>query len=184
MASEIARSFAVTPPGKSAQVFLLATVLGLPLLSVLLVLGTVPQPSTASSLMGLGLTAGVLLLLAVALGFAAGRRRVTLEDATLVIRATFYTQRIPRERLRPAQARIVDLREHKEMAPALKTNGFALPGFYAGHFRAGLFGDARQRRLFCLVTDRSRVLALPEADGRTLLLSLARPQALLDALAG
>jgi hypothetical protein len=52
-------------------------------------------------------------------------------------------------------------------------------GFAAGHFRLReKFGKA-----FCLLTDRQRVLWLPLRDGKTqLLLSLERPQALLDAL--
>ena len=33
-----------------------------------------------------------------------------------------------------------------------------------------------------MVTDRTKVLALPQRSGRMLLLSLERPQALLDAL--
>ena len=36
--------------------------------------------------------------------------------------------------------------------------------------------------MFALLTDRDRVLALPERDGRLLLLSLDNPQSLLDAL--
>ncbi len=184
MPAEHSREFAVTPPGKGARVFLLATALGLPLLAAGLVLGTLPRLPAGADLAGLAVTATVLLLVAALLVIAAERRRVSLEKGLLVIRATFYTQRIPRGRLRLAQARVVDLREHTELAPALKTNAFALPGYYAGHFRAGLVGEARSRRLFCLVTDRSRVLAIPEDDGRTLLLSLERPQALLDALVG
>lgn len=184
MAAEHASEFKVTPPGKAAWVFLLGTALALPLLAAGLVLGALPRLPAGADVTGLAVTATVLLLVAALLVIAAQRRRVSLENGVLVIRATFYTQRIPRARLRLAQARVVDLREHTELAPALKTNGFALPGYYAGHFRAGLLGEARSRRLFCLVTDRARVLALPEDDGRTLLLSLERPQALLDALAG
>jgi len=52
-----------------------------------------------------------------------------------------------------------------------------MPGFYSGHFR--LQGGGKG---FALVTDRTRVLALPVSDGSTLLLSLERPQVLLDAL--
>ncbi|TGQ61265.1 hypothetical protein EN855_033645, partial [Mesorhizobium sp. M1C.F.Ca.ET.212.01.1.1] len=58
-----------------------------------------------------------------------------------------------------------------------KTNGYAMPGFYSGHFR--LQGGGKG---FALVTDRSRVLVLPVRDGSALLLSLDRPQVLLDAL--
>ena len=182
MGGEVSREFAVTPPGKAARVVLFATVLGLPLLAAGLVLAALPRTPAGADLAGLAVTAVILLLVAALVAVTAGRRRVSLEGDSLVIRATLYTQRIPRATLRVEQARVVDLREHTELAPLLKTNGFALPGYYAGHFRAGLFGEARSRRLFCLVTDRARVLAMPELDGRILLLSLERPQALLDAL--
>ena len=63
------------------------------------------------------------------------------------------------------------------LRPLLNTFGTAMPGYSAGHFRL------RDRsRGFLLLTDRRKVLALPERGGRTLLLSLERPQALLDAL--
>ena len=65
-------------------------------------------------------------------------------------------------------------RINKEM---LKTNGFGLPGYWAGHF---MMRD--KRRAFCLVTDVSKVLALPHADGRVWLLSFEHPQAVLDIL--
>ena len=60
----------------------------------------------------------------------------------------------------------------------LKSNGYALPGFHSGHFRLRDW----KRRAFCLVTDPSKVLALPHADGRVWLLSFEHPQAVLDIL--
>ena len=74
---------------------------------------------------------------------------------------------------------MVDLREHTEYRPWLKSNGFNAPGMLAGHFRGRRF--AKQ---FLLVTDQRRVLALPQHSGRMLLLSLERPQELLKALRG
>ena len=57
----------------------------------------------------------------------------------------------------------------------------SLPGYQAGHFRL----RAKLGKAFCLVTDTRRVLWLPMRDGKQqLLLSLERPQALLDALRG
>lgn len=52
-----------------------------------------------------------------------------------------------------------------------------MPGYQAGHFRQVGGG-----KVFALVTDRRKVLALRENGGRLLLLSLAQPHALLDAL--
>ncbi|RZA10845.1 MAG: hypothetical protein EOP93_24240 [Lysobacteraceae bacterium] len=105
------------------------------------------------------------------------RRRIALEDGVLVVQATFYTRRQPLQALALDKARIVDLGEHTEYKPRIKTNGYALPGFAAGHFRLGNLGKA-----FCLLTDFERVLVLPQKDGALLLLSPERPQAVLDAL--
>ena len=55
--------------------------------------------------------------------------------------------------------------------------GTSMPGYRAGHFRL-----RDRRRAFVLVTRREKLLALPERNGRMLLLSLKQPQALLDAL--
>ena len=78
--------------------------------------------------------------------------------------------------LRLDQAEVVDLARDRRYGIRFKTNGYAMPGFYSGHFRLG------RRQGFALVTDRSRVLVLPVRDGSALLLSLDRPQVLLDAL--
>lgn len=105
------------------------------------------------------------------------RTRVTLDAGTLVIAAGMFTRRVAVADLALDKARIVDLREHRELQPLIKVFGAHLPGHSSGHFRL------RDRRAaFVLVTDRSRVLVLPESSGKTLLLSLQQPQALLDAL--
>jgi hypothetical protein len=94
------------------------------------------------------------------------RRRVSLGEGMLTIAAGANTT-----------ARVVDLRERSDLRPALKLLGTRVPGLSMGHFRL------RDRtRAFVLLTDASRVLVLNERSGRRLLLSLERPQALLDAL--
>jgi hypothetical protein len=105
------------------------------------------------------------------------RRRVTLADGTLTIAAGLNTRRVSTAELDLASARVVDLRERSELKPTLKLFGTRVPGLSMGHFRL------RDRsRGFVLVTDASRVLVLNERSGRRLLLSLDRPQALLDAM--
>ena len=172
MAAEHPHEFAVAPPGKSLAVFLVVLGLLPVLFAAFIALG---DPGAAR---GALLAWPVLLVVALALFVSTRRRAVAIEAGMLVIRAAVYTQRVPLAAIDRAGARIVNLAERVDLKPRLKTNGFALPGFSAGHFRAGLRGP----RLFVLLTDRDRVLALPESDGRVLLLSLQRPQALLDAL--
>ncbi len=116
-------------------------------------------------------------LVGVVLTVALGRRRIALDNRTLNIRATFYTKTLPVESIDLDKARVLSLEEHTELAPMLKTNGFSLPGFKAGHFRL-----RNLTRAFCLITDRSRVLALPLREGGMVLLSPARPVDLLARL--
>jgi len=119
----------------------------------------------------------VIAVLGIGLGAAFFRRRVELADNVLDVRSTMYRRRVPVAQLRLDQAEVVDLQRDPRYGIRFKTNGYAMPGFYSGHFR--LQGGAKG---FALVTNRARVLALPVRDGSTLLLSLDRPQALLEAL--
>ena len=119
----------------------------------------------------------VIAVLAVGLGAAFFRRRVALAGNLLDVRSTMYRRRVPVAQLRLDQAEVVDLQRDRRYGIRVKTNGYSMPGFYSGHFR--LQGGGKG---FALVTDRARVLALPVSDGSTLLLSVDRPQALLDAL--
>ena len=153
-----------------------------------------PGLSAVAALLAIGYAATVqdeprlwLLLLAILvsltlLAFVMHRARVTLDGGTLTIAAGLLTRRIAVTNLDPVAARIVDLRERSELRPLVKVFGTHLPGLAMGHFRL-----RNRSAAFVLVTDRSRVLVLSEKPdmkqaGKTLLLSLQQPQALLDAL--
>jgi len=118
-----------------------------------------------------------VLLVGTLLTLALRRRRIVLDNRELQVRATFYTKRLAVEAIDLDKARVLSLEEHTDLAPMLKTNGFSLPGFKAGHFRLRNLSKA-----FCLVTDRTRVLWLPQRDGGQVLLSPARPADLLARL--
>ncbi|WP_162250410.1 DUF3093 family protein [Pseudoxanthomonas sp. Root630] len=119
----------------------------------------------------------LVLLVGVVLALALRRRAIVLDNRELQVKATFYTKKLAVEAIDLDKARVLSLEEHTELAPTLKTNGFSLPGFKAGHFRLRNLGKA-----FCLVTDRTRVLTLPLRDGSLVLLSPARPADLLARL--
>lgn len=119
----------------------------------------------------------VIVLMGVGLGWAFFRRRVELADDVLDVRSTLYRRRTPVADLLLDQAEVVDLGRDRRYGIRFKTNGYSMPGFYSGHFR--LQGGGKG---FALVTDRARTLVIPVRGGSTLLLSLERPQALLDAL--
>jgi hypothetical protein len=105
------------------------------------------------------------------------RRRVALDGDVLIIAAGINTLRVRIADLDIASARIVDLTDIPALRLRRKTIGTSMPGYHTGRFRL------RDRsRAFVLLTDKCKVLALPERSGRMLLLSLERPQALLDAL--
>ncbi|MBS0194831.1 MAG: hypothetical protein JSR34_11370 [Proteobacteria bacterium] len=76
------------------------------------------------------------------------------------------------------RARVLRLDEHPEYKTFLRTGGIGLPGLALGWFR-----NRALLRMFCILTDRARVLALPLRDGKqVVLLSLKRPDDLLAAL--
>lgn len=117
------------------------------------------------------------LAILIVLALIVQRRRVSAVGDTLVIAAGLNTRRIAMGDIDLSTARVVDLRERSEWKPSIKLIGTRIPGLSAGHFRL------RDRsRAFVLVTDTSRVLVLNERSGRRLLLSLAKPQTLLDLL--
>ena len=53
-------------------------------------------------------------------------------SAALRVKATCYTRRAPVSDFALDQARVVDLREHSELKPLIKTNGVGMPGWPAG----------------------------------------------------
>src|SRR3546814_20675663 len=63
------------------------------------------------------------------------RDQVTLDGDGLAIRTTFYSRKLGWSELQLPQARVVDLDEHTELQPMLKTNGTSLPGLRSGWFR-------------------------------------------------
>ena len=122
-------------------------------------------------------TAVVTGAIAVMLGFLLRRHRLALTTDGLDIATTFYRQRLRLSELRLDQARALDLDEHPELKPLLKTNGYAMPGFRSGWFR--LRG---MQKAFVALADGRRVLWIPTSAGYGLLLQPRQPQALLDRL--
>lgn len=169
------RNFAIGPIGKAALWF----AVGFGTLVPLLVAGVGIVAARKSGADPVGLLAMQALVAVAILGLLLPmwRREVAFDGKHLRVKATYYSRQSPVSDFDLAAARIVDTREHTELKPLLKTNGLALPGYWAGHFRL-----RDRRKAFCLVTDPSKVLALPHADGRVWLLSFEHPQAVLDIL--
>jgi len=180
------REFAVTAPARDPR-WMIALLVALPELLlfavVLVVLGHARAVPTAlqSSLPVQSLIAVpmaiIFFFVTFLLWWAVQRRRIVLANGELDITATFYRRKLPIAALDLGKARIINLDEHSEWRPFIKTNGMGLPGLRAGWFRSRGFV-----KLFCLLTTRDRVLVLPESSGGATLLSVANPSGLLDAL--
>ncbi len=163
------REFTIVPP----DLRLVAVASGIGLLVGVVAIGFAAreQPmvwlaAIAMTVLVVGMTAGLVR-----------RRQVVLEGDLLTIAGGVNTARVRIADLDIAAARVVNLADDSTLKPGLKTFGTAMPGYQAGHFRL-----RNRSRAFVLLTDRTKVLALPERSGRMLLLSLERPQVLLDAL--
>ena len=170
------RRFALPPLGKGALVFAGLLGAGVPAL-VAVVLVVQARDGALPPLVALMLQA-VIAVVILAVVLPLWRRRISFDGRRLRVEATFYTRESALAEFRLDAARVVDLRERTELRPLLKTNGYAMPGFHAGHFRLRDW----QQRAFCLITDASKVVVLPHADGRVWLLSFEHPQAVLDIL--
>ncbi|MDN5781466.1 MAG: PH domain-containing protein [Luteimonas sp.] len=105
------------------------------------------------------------------------RHSVAVDGDGLAITTTFYTRELGWSELQLPQARVVDLDEHTEFKPMLKTNGTSLPGFRSGWFRL-----RNRHKALVAMASGPRVLHLPTTKGYDLLLQPRQPQALLQRL--
>jgi hypothetical protein len=180
------REFTVAPPTRDPRL-MIALLVALPLLAsfglVFVLLGRqhataqAPQPDLfAHGLIAIP-AAAIFILATSLLWWAVQRRRIVLAEGVLDITATLYRRKVPVAAFDLDKARVINLDEHGEWRPFLKTNGLGMPGLRAGWFRSRGFV-----KLFCLLTTRDRVLVLPESSGGATLLSAANPSELLDAL--
>ncbi len=124
----------------------------------------------------------LLILLAVAglmgyLAFASKHVRFDVSPHGLHIAGDIYGRTIPHDHLVVDRGRAVNLKQEPNLRLAARTNGSGLPGYAAGWFR---LKDGE--KVLAFVTDQTRVVYLPTTDGYALLLSVADPNAFLDAV--
>lgn len=162
------REFAVTAP--DLRFVLLAP-------GISLLIGMIGIGFAAREERWVWLAAIVIVLAAALIVVSVRRRRVALEGDALTIAAGINTLRVPVAALDVAGARIADLTSIATPRLGRTGIGASMPGYRTGYVRLRDGSHA-----FVLLTDKTRVLALPERSGRMLLLSLERPQALIDAL--
>lgn len=121
----------------------------------------------------LGLVAGVLIYSL----YSPRHVHFDVSQGQLRIRGDIYGRTIPLSDLDLAQAKVVDLTADENLRPMARTNGTGLPGYKAGWFR---LADGSKALLF--VTERKRVLAVPDRKGWLLLMSVSDPARFLSAL--
>ena len=122
----------------------------------------------------------LLLILGLFLGWLAlsfGHLSVVLTDEDLRLNAPLYGTTIPNAEIAVNQARIVDLNNEPPLNPRFRTNGIGLPGYRVGWFRLRN-GD----RALAAITRPKQVLYVPTTRDYSLLLSVAEPEELLQAL--
>ncbi|MEO6227166.1 MAG: hypothetical protein ABIO61_04820 [Thermomonas sp.] len=175
--SQAPQDFTVIPPPSYAIAFL---VIAGGVLPFLIIVGMLWVGRMDNAGLIRFLPAVVIVALVLGLSFVAMRRRsVALVGNILDVRAAMFRERTPIASIDLERATLVDLAERTELSPLIKTIGMSMPGFQAGRFRL----RGKIAKAFCLITDRHRVLWLPLHNGKDqLLLSVERPQVLLDAL--
>lgn len=122
------------------------------------------------------LLVGVVGMLGVAL-YASQNVRFEVSEAGLRLRGDIYGRLIPAASLRGGAAQIIDLGRAPEYRAKWRRLGTGLPGYYAGWFR---LRNGEKALLF--VTDPTQVVYIPTRDNYTVLLSVARPTAFLEAV--
>jgi len=176
------------PPSSSSRLWLFLLVVVLPVaITAGAIAYTVNDPGPKQLIGGSVLLtnavilAGILVLMLAIHGFIARamrRHAVTLDGNGLAIATSFYSRKLDWRELQLSQARVVDLGEHTELKPVLKTNGASLPGFHSGWFRL-----RNLHRAFLATVGDTRLVYLPTTAGYDLLLQPRQPQAFVQRLA-
>ena len=95
----------------------------------------------------------------------------------LGVSGTLYGRQISLQSFLLKEAKVLDLAQDETHWLKWRTNGLGLPGYQAGWFRLG-----NGEKALAFITDARHVAYLPTTDGYSVLLSVAEPEELLEAL--
>lgn len=170
-----------------ARIWLIFLTAVLPVLITGVALGWVELSGAPRNLVGdsLALTVAVVLGTVMVLGGAIAyvidramrRHRVTVDADGVEVATTFYKRRLAWGELRLDEARALNLDEHADLKPRVKTNGTSIPGFKSGWFRL-----RNREKALVAMTVGPRVAWIPTTKGYGLLLQPRQAQALIDHL--
>jgi hypothetical protein len=137
-------------------------------------------PAGAGPLMLLAVIAVILVGVVGGVGrsvLASRTARFEVSDRGLDIRGDWWGRSIPRELMRVSEARVVNLREERDLQPVSRRFGTGLPGYASGWFRL-----RNGERALVYLTNQSRVVVVPTDLDYTVLLSPSNPDGLVAAL--
>jgi hypothetical protein len=170
------QDYELTPPAKPVLLFPLFIGAILPLCVFTVLYLVVPAEGRRDMLSAMMM---LLLMPLIGAGMAWNllHLRVRLSDGGLRLRTLPFPRTLKLAELDLERAEIVDLKLRHELMPLIKIVGSRLPGYRAGRFR---LRDKRYAQV--LLTDLRKVLVLPKRNGGVVLLSMQRPEALLEAM--
>jgi hypothetical protein len=177
--SGVSRALPLQGSPRNLLLWLIALGIGIPTLAVVAVLGYAYMQGAPQTPLLISGAFALAITLAVSVWIYGMTRRIgaTLDASALTVATGVATQRFPLSALRAAGVRTVDLAEHTEFRPGVRTWGIGMPGLASGWFRLKNGGKA-----LCILTKRERVTVLRADDGTWLLLSLADPAPLKNAV--
>jgi hypothetical protein len=101
----------------------------------------------------------------------------TVSNEGLRLQGDLYGRLIPLNSLKLDEAVVTNLNTDTDHQPTRRTMGTGLPGYAAGWFKL-----RNGMKALLYVTDRTRVARIPTTEGYTVMLSVADPTALIEAL--
>ena len=138
------------------------------------------SPASSKPLWFLAIITLLLTLVLAALlytGYSSLNSRVELKSDRLRLVGDFWGRTIPLESLEVSEARILNLNRRSEYSLQRRTFGTGLPGYASGWFRL-----RNGEKALVYLTRSDRIVYLPTSLGYALLLSVEKPEQLIDIL--
>ena len=166
------KKYAIIPASSSAFIFL--WVLGILILALLITVFVTSSDQVASIAITLVISLGLIVLF-VSIGYQATHATFTLNDRGLKIGPGLYGRFIPREKIKAAGVRIIDLNVEREYRPLWRMNGAGLPGYGVGWFKL-----RNKEKALLFLTDRSSVVYIPTTENYSIMLSASEADEMVN----
>lgn len=131
-------------------------------------------PSTSGAYIFIWVFSVVIVLILVGLiglfaffGYQSKNATFAVSDEGLRIGPGIYGRFIPKEDIRTAEVRAINMNTESAYKPKWRANGAGLPGFSVGWFKL-----QNNEKALLFVTDRTNVVYIPTTDNYSVLLSV------------